>query len=197
MVPGSEIVADRVLSQRARAGEPKAFDALVARYQARAYRLAWRMTGNASDAEEIVQEAFFRAHRALPAFHGDSTFGTWLYRIVVNEALMRRRAARRRPTRSMEDAFPRGEASVPEQAEPGAPSVDQLIETKRLTEELFGALAELEEDQRSALVLRDLEGLCAEEVSAILGISPETVRQRAHRARAQLRKLLGRFAQVA
>jgi RNA polymerase sigma-70 factor, ECF subfamily len=164
-----------------------AFEALVVKHQARAYRLAWRMTGSACDAEEIVQEAFLRAHLAMATFRGDSGFGTWIYRIVVNEALMRKRAASRRPTLSLEETFPRA-------ADVDAP--DRLVEQKRLTQQVRHALDLLDHEQRAALVLRDLEGLSSEEAAEILGVHPDTVRQRAHRARLKLRGLLGHLADV-
>ena len=188
MLAATELTdTDRLLSERARVGVRGAFDALVVRYQARAYRLAWRMTGNASDAEEIVQEAFLRAHRAIGTFHGDSRFGTWLYRIVVNEALMRKRAAARRPTQSLDEALrgADGDWSV---------GAEQLLERKRITQTIRDALDALDGDQRAALVLRDLEGLSSEEAAEVLGVQPETVRQRAHRARLRLRVLLGHIA---
>jgi RNA polymerase sigma-70 factor (ECF subfamily) len=184
--------SERLLSDRARLGAREAFEALVVRYQGRAYRLAWRMTGNASDAEEIVQEAFLRAHRAIGSFHGDSRFGTWLYRIVVNEALMRKRAAARRPTFSLEEAPDRG-ADVATGTDE-AVSAEQLIDQKRITQQVHDALDTLDDAHRAALVLRDLEGLSSEEAADILGIQPETVRQRAHRARLKLRDLLGHLA---
>ncbi|MGO8995867.1 MAG: RNA polymerase sigma factor [Polyangiaceae bacterium] len=191
MQPATELTdPDRVLSERARLGVRGAFDALVVRYQARAYRLAWRMTGNRSDAEEIVQEAFLRAHRAMGTFHGDSRFGTWLYRIVVNEALMRKRAAARRPTQSLDEPLrgADGDWSI---------GAEHLLEQKRVTQLVRDALDTLDGAQRAALVLRDLEGLSSEEAGEILGVQPETVRQRAHRARLKLRGLLGHLADAA
>jgi RNA polymerase sigma-70 factor (ECF subfamily) len=184
---------EALLSERARHGVRGAFDLLVVRHQARAYRLAWRMTGNASDAEEITQEAFLRAHRAMGSFQGNSRFGTWLYRIVVNEALMRKRAAARRPTQSLEETSRADEDDM----SPRETGADQLIDQKRITQQVRHALDTLDGPQRAALVLRDLEGLSSEEAAEILGVSPETVRQRAHRARLKLRGLLGHLASAA
>ena len=188
---------DRLLSDGARLGVRGAFDALVVKYQSRAYRLAWRMTGNRSDAEEIVQETFLRAHRAMGTFRGESRFGTWLYRIVVNEALMRKRAAGRRPTLSLDELMGRGGEAELSPSGGGAAGADQLIDQKRATQQVRDALDMLDDGQRAALVLRDLEGLSSEEAAEILGVCPEAVRQRAHRARVKLRFLLEHLADAA
>ena len=94
---------EEALVARARAGEQGAFNALVERYERRIYRLAIRMSHNPADAEEITQETFLRAHKSLGTFEGGARFGTWLYRIAVNEALMRRRSAQRKPTDSLDE----------------------------------------------------------------------------------------------
>jgi RNA polymerase sigma-70 factor, ECF subfamily len=191
------LVPDETLADGARRGTQGAFDILVSRYQARVYRLAMRLSRNASDAEEITQETFLHAHRGMTSFHAESKFGTWLYRIAVNEALMRKRAATRRPTWSLEalDAVDgRGQRRTDGNAQPGdsVPLADDLLERKRLAERVRGALNRLDADTRAALVLRDLEELSADQAADILGISPEAVRQRAHRGRAKLRDLLYR-----
>ena len=95
-------ISDEILSARARDGARSAFAELVGRYQDRVYRIALRMSHNPSDAEEIAQETFLLAHRGIATFHGESLFRTWLYRIAVDQALMRRRAAKRRPVQSLE-----------------------------------------------------------------------------------------------
>ena len=189
------LLSDEVLVDRARRGQQGAFEILVSRHQRGIYRLAMRMSRNESDAEEIAQETFLHAHRGIASFHAESRFGTWIYRIAVNEALMRRRAANRRPTRSLESlhadqALRPGEAATG--AQPGDPSLraDDLLDRKRLAERVRDALTRLDADSRAALVLRDLEELSAQQAAVILGVSPDAVRQRAHRARIRLRDLL-------
>jgi RNA polymerase sigma-70 factor (ECF subfamily) len=190
------LVSDEVLADRARRGDHEAFEILVSRFQGRVYRLAMRMSRNASDAEEITQEAFLHAHRAMASFHAESRFWTWLYRIAVNEALMSRRAASRRPTRSLDAIDPlvmqTSDADCDSQPGDSAPLADDLLERKRLAERVRHALNQLDEDYRAALVLRDLEELSAEQAAEILGISADAVRQRAHRARVRLRDMLYR-----
>jgi RNA polymerase sigma-70 factor (ECF subfamily) len=183
--------SDETLAARSRDGASSAFAVLVSRYQERIYRLVARMSGNASDAEEITQETFLRAHRGIGSFRGESLFRTWLYRIALNQALMHKRAARRRPQQSLEVVAPWGgdEDSAMAGTEP-LEGADDLVDQKNLVERVRGALTQLDESHRAALVLRDLEGLSSEEAAEVLGISPNAVRQRAHRARLGLRELL-------
>ena len=175
-------MSDPQLVRSAQAGVRRAFHTLLLRHQDRIYRLAIRLCRNPADAEEICQETFTRAFRSLGAFHGDSSFVTWLYRIAVNEALMRKRAFCRRPTESTEVVWRHGEEVASDDA-----GADDLLDWKVRTERVLAALARLDVANRTALVLRDLEELSAEDAARVLGVSPETVRQRAHRARLQLR----------
>jgi RNA polymerase sigma-70 factor (ECF subfamily) len=183
-------VSDEVLAARASEGSRSAFVTLVERYQDRVYRLALRMSHNASDAEEIAQETFLLAHRSIASFQGQSRFWTWLYRIAVNCALMQRRAARRHPVQSLELVNASGGAVARALGEP-LEGADELIHRKMLAQRVREALAQLDESQRAALVLRDLEGLSSEDAASVLGVSPEVVRQRAHRARLRMREQLG------
>jgi RNA polymerase sigma-70 factor (ECF subfamily) len=124
----------------------------------------------------------------MASFRGESRFGTWIHRIAINQALMLRRASRRRPVQSLEMLPPAAVVAVDAQALEGP---CELVDRRRLVERMYDALNQLEPAIRVALVLRDLEELSAEEAADILGISPAAVRQRAHRARLKLRELLG------
>lgn len=180
--------SEEALVQLARKGNRAAFIALIGRYERRIYRLALRMSRNRSDAEEITQEAFLRAHGSIGLFKGEARFGTWLYRIALNEALMRRRAAKRRPVASLDDVVVRfADLGTLACAQMDA---DDLIDGKRLARRVRQAVEQLDEAHRAALVLRDIDELTAEQVGEVLGISPEAVRQRSHRARLKLRELL-------
>jgi RNA polymerase sigma-70 factor (ECF subfamily) len=163
---------------------------LVERYRDRIYRMALRMCRNPSDAEEITQESLLLAYRAIGSFQGDARFGTWLHRIAINQALMLRRAAKRRPTISLEVHAPRmpdmGIANAGGERE----GADELAHTRDLASRAYEALERLDDAHRAALVLRDLEELSAEEAGQVLGVSAVTVRQRAHRARLRLREEL-------
>jgi RNA polymerase sigma-70 factor (ECF subfamily) len=164
------------------------------RHQERVYRLALRMSQNASDAEEVTQETFLRAYSAIEWLQGAALFRSWLCRIAVNQVRMLRRSARRRPTQSLDalSSGVSGGATDPMVCAGGdAPlGADELADRKAVADRIHEALASLDEPYRAAIVLRDLEELSSEEAAQILGTSPEAVRQRAHRARVRLREAL-------
>ena len=193
MSPAVEL-ADEVLAVRAATGDTTAFETLVSRHEGRVYRLACRLTGSDTDAQDVLQETFLAVYRGLASFRGASRFSTWLYRIATNAALMHRRARRRRPTESLEEFLPRFDEDgqhTPEASELRAASqADALLDGKLLAEEARSALERLPDLYREAFVLRDLEELETSEVADLLGVDAATVRQRVHRARLMLRGYL-------
>jgi RNA polymerase sigma-70 factor (ECF subfamily) len=186
---------DEALAERARAGNDSAFGALVERYQERVYRLALRLSSNPSDAEEVLQEAFLHAWRKIDTFRGDARFGTWLYRIATNTALMRKRAARRRPAESLEALLPQFDESglLADLDYQRSARADELLERAELAQRAREALDLLDENYRAVFVLRDLEEMSTEEAARVLEITPEAVRQRLHRARLMIRGYLGKM----
>jgi RNA polymerase sigma-70 factor, ECF subfamily len=186
---------DAALAERARAGDDTAFGTLVERYQERVYRLALRLSSNPSDAEEVLQEAFLQAWRKIDTFRGDARFGTWLYRIATNEALMRKRAARRRPAESLEALLPQFDESglLANLDYQRSARADELLERAELAQRAREALDLLDENYRAVFVLRDLEEMSTEETARVLEITPEAVRQRLHRARLMVRGYLGKL----
>jgi RNA polymerase sigma-70 factor (ECF subfamily) len=186
---------DEALVARAVAGDSAAFEALVARHERRAYSLAYRLVGTRSDAQDVVQDAFLRAYRALPSFRGGASFSTWLYRIVTNTALMLLRSRRRRPTQPLDAFLPRFDAAGRHAGTPAQlarpAQAEELLDRKALARKVRAGIARLPERQRTAFVLRDLEELGTAEVAQVLGISEAAVRQRVHRARLLLRGYLG------
>jgi RNA polymerase sigma-70 factor (ECF subfamily) len=191
---------DEALAARAAAGDDTAFETLVARYQQRVYRLACRLAGE-TDAPDVLQDTFLQVYRHLPAFRGDSQFGTWLYRIATNAGLMHRRASRRRPAESLEPFLPRFDADGMHAQTPEAlrmtSRVDELLDRRALADRAHAAIERLPDLYREAFVLRDLEELSTAEVAQVLGVSPATVRQRVHRARLMVRGYLSELAGVA
>jgi RNA polymerase sigma-70 factor (ECF subfamily) len=185
---------DETLAARAAAGEEPAFEELVSRYQSRVYRLACRLTGDDSDARDVLQETFLSAYRGLPAFRADSRFSTWLYRIATNAAFMHRRARARRPAESLEAFLPRFDADGRHCAPPAdllaASRADEVLDRKILAEKARVGLGRLPDIYRDAFVLRDLEEMATSEVAQVLGIEAAAVRQRVHRARLMLRGYL-------
>ncbi|HYR71729.1 MAG TPA: sigma-70 family RNA polymerase sigma factor [Candidatus Acidoferrum sp.] len=170
---------------RLRAGDAPAFEELVMTYQHRVFGVALRMLGNRAEAEDVAQEAFVRAHRALGAFRGDAKLSTWLYAITSRLCLNRLASGERRMARQGEHALLR--------LSDAGPRPDAALERRELETALGRAIAELPEDRRIVVVLRDIEGLSYEEIAQVLELELGTVRSRLHRARSELKEKLERF----
>ena len=185
--------SDEQLVKNARSGDAAAFAALVRRHGERAYRIAARLCGP-TDAEDVVQDAFIRVHAGLAEFRGDARFTTWLYRVVANVALSRRRRQPR--TESLDDYLPRfGPDGLHARLDASAllpPMPDDAAARAELRTAIAEAMADLPDGTRVAFVLRDLDALSTDEVAAVLGIDAAAVRQRVHRARLILRGALRR-----
>lgn len=190
----SEREVDQKLVERAQGGDKKAFDILFAKYQRKLVRLLSRFVRDAAEVEDVAQEAFIKAYKALPSFRGDSAFYTWLYRIGINTAknhLVAR--GRRAPTSTDFDA---DEAEGFEDADQlrDINTPESLLQSKQIGETVNSAMEALPEELRTAIVLRELEGLSYEEIAASMNCPIGTVRSRIFRAReavaAKLRPLL-------
>ena len=191
--------SDALLVQRAAAGDQRAFELLVIKYQRRLQRLIGRMVRDSDLVEDIAQETFIRAYRALPQFRGESQFYTWLYRIAVNTAKKFLQERKRSPTMS-----DRAVASNEDNDETfwalGEPISDETPESVLAAKEVAAAvnsgLAALPPDLRQALTLREIEGLSYEEIAAVMDCPMGTVRSRIFRARelisAKLKPMLER-----
>ncbi|MBI1990462.1 MAG: RNA polymerase sigma factor RpoE [Betaproteobacteria bacterium] len=174
---------DQQLVERAQRGDKKAFELLVVKYQRKLARLLSRFVRDASEVEDVTQEAFIKAYRALPSFRGDSAFYTWLYRIGINTAKNYLVSlGRRAPTVTGVDS---------EEAE-GIEEGDQLRDlntpenqmmSRQLAETVNHALQELPEELRTAITLREIEGMSYEEIAQIMNCPIGTVRSRIFRAR--------------
>ena len=170
---------------RLRAGDPRAFEELVRTYQHRVYGVAARMLGSSAEGEEVAQEVFLRVYRAVGEFRGEAKLSTWLYAITSRLCLTRLAGGDRRHVREGEETLAR---LADGQASPGA-----ALERSELDAALHRAIAELPEDRRLVVVLRDLEGLAYEDIAAVLELPVGTVRSRLHRARMDLKEKLERF----
>jgi RNA polymerase sigma-70 factor (ECF subfamily) len=187
---------DRQLVARAQAGDMEAFEALVEAHRDKVYGLALRMTRSEADAAEITQDTFLSAYQHLPEFRGDAAFGSWVYRIAANHALMRLR--HRRVVRAAEE-----ELQGPEFTERGSlaeyPAQDwsRSAEGKVLDAELGraiqGATDRLPDGYREVFLLKDVEGLSYEQIAELTGDSVPAIKSRLHRARLALREAIDRF----
>ncbi len=175
--------SDLSLVQRVQRGERGAYDLLVLKYQHKVVKLVMRYLRNPADAEDVAQEAFVKAYRALPQFRGDSAFYTWLYRIAINTAKNALAARERNPV-SYELDLQHGDDSsdmVGRLKDPETP--EGLALTEEIRETVNHAIEELPEDLRTAIVLRELEGMSYEEIAASMDCPVGTVRSRIFRAR--------------
>jgi|SRR6266508_1206038 len=171
-----------------RDGDADAFRVLVERHAHSVFRLAYRMTGNEQDAEDVAQESFLRAYRQLRSFDGRASFRTWLYRIVANCSLdlLRKRGRYLQPLPL--DGESAGDAVM--SAPSPDPGPDRIAMSSQVRDHLAGAMDTLSATERSAFVLRHFEGMCIEDVSRILGCQPSAARHSVFRAVQKLRRAL-------
>lgn len=189
---------DAELVARVQRGDQRAFEMLVVKYQRRIERLLARMVRDVDLVEDIAQEAFIRAYRALPGFRGESAFYTWLYRIAVNTAKKAMIGLQRDPVMTEaamagagddDDESPRFERELSDEETP-----ESVLATRQVAETVNAAVEGLSEDLRQAITLREIEGLSYEEIAELMQCPIGTVRSRIYRARetiaARLRPLL-------
>ena len=189
----SEVFTDQELVRFAQDGDSEAFGELVLRHQNKIYRLARRMTDSPEDAEDVLQEAFIRAFKSIGGFKAESTFPTWLYRITINLALMRKRG-KKQTFEYLDEPIstPHGEIKR-DIADMGYDPLTALI-AKESREILDRAITDLSPANRAVFVLRHIEGLSTEETKKILNISIPAVKSRLHRTRETLKENLLRLA---
>ncbi|HEY0794842.1 MAG TPA: sigma-70 family RNA polymerase sigma factor [Acidisarcina sp.] len=188
-----EVHPDVALVERAKGGDTAAFEKLVRQYDRQVFRIAQHITQNREDAEDVVQDAFFKAYQKLDQFQGNSKFYTWLVRIAVNESLMRLRKRKTGRTVSIDEDVETDEGSMPRDLADWSPNPEQLYGKSELAEILRKTVQGLPPGFRTVFVLRDVEGLSTEETASSLGLSIPAVKSRLLRARLQLRERLSRY----
>lgn len=193
-----ELPAEDKLIERLRQGDTEALEALMTRYSGRVYRLAFGITRNEADAEEIVQDVFLTLFRKIDTFEERSALGTWIYRVTANAALIKRRGKRVELEVLLEDYLPRFLEDGHREGDRAFLCADwsqkpdeaaQGVETRAI---LTQALERLPDTYRAVVLLRDLEGLSNEEAAEVLGETVASVKSRLHRARMTLREQLTR-----
>jgi RNA polymerase sigma-70 factor (ECF subfamily) len=176
--------SDEIVIARARRGDRDAFRMLVERHARPVFRLAFRMTGNETDADDVLQETFLRAWKQMGKFDGRASFATWLHRICANCSLDHIRARRRR-----QNAF--GDAADPmAQVAAESPSPERLAVSSEIAAMLLPALGQLSEIERAAFILRHYTGMAIDDISAALGVQPGAARHSVFRAVRKLRRAL-------
>jgi RNA polymerase sigma-70 factor (ECF subfamily) len=186
---------DKSLVSGAQNGDSHAYQELVERYQKRALSVAIGLCGNPQDAEDLVQEAFLKAYKNLNSFRGTSSFYTWLYRIVYNLAIDLSRKAYRKSEFSSDDistadAISRNSGNLSDAYIGKVSDPEQYLRSQEIRQSFSKALAELSEEHRIVIVLREIDGLSYTEISDVIGCSKGTVMSRLHHARKKLQAAL-------
>jgi RNA polymerase sigma-70 factor (ECF subfamily) len=186
---------DRQLVARAQRGDKRAFELLVEKYQRKLARLLSRFIRDAAEVEDVTQEAFIKAYRALPAFRGDSAFYTWLYRIGINTAKNYLMAMGRRAPTSTEVEADEAEGFEEGEQLRDINTPESVLLSKEIAETVNSTIEKLPEELRTAIQLREIEGMSYEDIARVMSCPIGTVRSRIFRAREaiaeQLRPLLG------
>ena len=173
------------LIERASGGDPAAFNQLMEMHEKRMYAVALRMCANREDAQDCLQEAMLRIYRSISGFKGQSSFGTWVYRITMNTCLDELRRRKARKSTSLDNLVDAGWSPSDETDTPERHAVQS--EQRRTIER---AIADLPEDMRAAIVLRDIQGLAYDEIADALSVNVGTVKSRISRGRERLREKL-------
>jgi RNA polymerase sigma-70 factor (ECF subfamily) len=190
--PAHEVLEETDLLAKLQAGDEAAYEVFVRTYAPRALAVARRFMRNEHDAQDVVQEAFLSAFKAIDRFEGGSRLSTWMHRIVVNAALMRIRSQQSKREDPIEDLLPKflEDGHHVHYQQEWHEQADVLLERSEVRVFVRGAIEKLPESHRTVLLLRDIEELDTAEVAALLCINEGTVKVRLHRARLALRTLL-------
>jgi RNA polymerase sigma-70 factor (ECF subfamily) len=192
VVNADKVVNEDNLIRAGQGGDHEAMEALFRRYHRPLFQTALRVLGNAEDAEDALQDGLLSAFRNLKRFEGRSQFSTWLTRIVINAALMRRRSAKARPAVSLDETPREDELPASERFADDGPNPEQVFASTELREIISENLEELSPLLRTAFVLREVQGYSTGEAAKKLGVTENTLKARLWRARHQLAERLGR-----
>ena len=185
--------SDKELVDRFNKGDRGAFEALVVRHQRRVYNLTYRITGLADEAQELTQDIFIKVYQKLSTFRGDAAFTTWLYQVAANHAKNRLKYLNRRKyfrSESVEAPIEGKNGAMTKQYPNPSPGPDKLLDSAEIQKIVQEKLAELSEEQKIVVTLRDIEGLDYEEIAQITGLALGTVKSRIHRGRLELKRKL-------
>ncbi|MDP3387150.1 MAG: sigma-70 family RNA polymerase sigma factor [Eubacteriales bacterium] len=178
-----------LLIKRSQKGDINSFEELIKEYKKVAYNIALKMLKNKEDAEDVSQEALIKVYKSIDRFNMDSSFKTWLYRIVVNTCLDHVRKNKENPI-SIDQPIHSGHDEFYMEVEDNRPTPQEVLETKLTQKMVMDAVNELEEDFRSIIILRDINDLSYEEISEIIECNIGTVKSRISRARQKLKEIL-------
>lgn len=182
-------LSEDALVEQCRRGDSGAFEQLVARYEKKVFNLAYRLTGNRNDADDIAQEAFLKVYTSLREFRGEASFSTWLYRVVSNACLDELRKRSRRRAVSLDNPISPDDPS-PRQTPSDRPEPGDSLERAEVRAAVQRGIASLSPDHKIVLVLRDIQGMPYETISEALRMPVGTVKSRLNRARSSLKQKL-------
>jgi len=192
----SRKISDLALVRQAQREDVGAYDELVRRYQERIYATVYHMTSNHEDANDLVQETFIKAYRALKTFKGDSSFYTWVYRIAVNKTINFLKQRKNRVHMSLNDVDHNAENDPDLVALVSEKTPRRDLNLAELQDKLNGAMLKLSEHHRMVVTLHDIQGLSHEEIGAIMNCNVGTVRSRLFYARQQLQAYLADYLKL-
>ena len=181
---------EQLLLEKAKAGDVAAFEELIEAYQKKVFNLALRMIGNADDAADLAQEAFIRIFKAISGFKEQSSFSTWVYRITTNVCLDEIRKRKNRRVISLDEELHMDDGDIKRQVESDGPRPDEAAEREELRRIVNEAINSLPVEQRTAITLRDLNGMSYDQIAQILDCPAGTVKSRINRARQALKNVL-------
>jgi RNA polymerase sigma-70 factor (ECF subfamily) len=179
---------EKDLLRRAKDGDIQAFEALIAEYQTVVFSVALRIFQNREDAADMAQEALIKAYKNISRFEGKSKFSTWLYKITYNVCIDELRKKKKTEITSIDAAFENGDSKL--RLTDTAPSPEEALENKELSQTIYSAIDSLSEEHRIAIILRDANGYSYEEIAEIQCCTLGTVKSRINRARRRLKEIL-------
>lgn len=180
--------------ESAQKGDTESFERIVIAYQQRVFNLAFRLLGDREEAEDLTQEVFLNVFKHLSSFRGDAQFSTWIYQVTINHCRNRFKYLKRRfhhTTESMDDPLQGGEGDIERELPDEADIPEDALYRRQLQKLVQVAVQRLRPDYREIIVLRDIQELSYQEISEVLGLPEGTIKSRLHRARWELKELLG------
>lgn len=181
---------DKILLEKAKSGDINAFEKLVEAYQRKVYNIAFRMIGSPDDAYDLAQEVLIRIYKSIGGFKEQSSFSTWVYRITTNVCLDEIRKRKLKRTVSLDQDIKLDDSEVKREIESDDPPPDELAAKKEIKRTVTEAIGLLNEEHRTVIVLRDIQGFSYEEIAKIINCPEGTVKSRINRARQALKIIL-------
>ncbi len=191
LLEGSEkkLEDEKKLIQKSKSGDVKSFETLIGRYQKMAYNVAYRIMGNEEDAKDMTQEALIKVYRYLDKFRMDSSFSTWMYRIVMNTCKDHLRKKKLKVT-SIDKLIETSDGSMQVEIKDDKRTPEELLISKEVSNEVQNALQSVNEKNRIVVVLRDIKGFSYSEISEIIDVPVGTIKSRINRGRQELKSIL-------